>query len=262
MDLNLKDKRALVFGSSQGIGKAVALGLAQEGAAVILAARSKEKLVLALEEIQSVAPHKYHDYLVVDLSKPEEALKKVKEKTQEIPIHILVNNSGGPPPGPVLEASISDFETALNSHLFSSHLITRYILPKMEKERYGRIINIISTSVRIPIPNLGVSNTVRGAMASWAKTLSNEVGSKGITVNNVLPGFTRTERLKSLLQDRAKKSGKSYEELVWALEEQIPLGRFGEAEEIAHAVVFLASSKASYITGQSILVDGGRTGCI
>jgi 3-oxoacyl-[acyl-carrier protein] reductase len=174
-------------------------------------------------------------------------------------VHILVNNAGGPPGGPITEAKPDDFLAALRSHLLTSHLLVQAVLPGMRAAGYGRIVNIISTSVKQPIKGLGVSNTTRGAMASWAKTLAGEVARDGITVNNVLPGSTRTARLTGLIDARARTSGRPAAAIEQEMLDEIPMGRFAEPAEVAAAVAFFASPAAGYITGVSLAVDGGRT---
>jgi 3-oxoacyl-[acyl-carrier protein] reductase len=176
--------------------------------------------------------------------------------------HILVNNTGGPKPGPLLEASPEDFLGAFHAHVITSHLLTQLCAPGMKAKAYGRVIQVISTSVKIPIKGLGVSNTIRGAMASWAKTLANELGGYGITVNNVLPGFTATSRLESLVAGKAKQQGLTTNQIEQIMQQEIPAGRFGTAEEVAQMAAFLASPAAAYINGVSIAVDGGRTGAL
>lgn len=260
MNLGLHGKNALVCGSTAGIGKATALLLAQEGANVILLARNENKLKSTLAELDTSAGQK-HTMLAADFDNPEYVNAVVTEFLKKNdPVHILINNSGGPAGGPILEADVSEFETALTRHLKCNHLLAQAIIPGMKAANYGRIINIISTSVKEPIPGLGVSNTTRWAVASWAKTLSNEVGKFGITVNNVLPGATATERLSSLIEARAEKGGHSIAEEENNWKSAIPMGRFANPEETANAIVFLASQPASYINGVSLAVDGGRLG--
>jgi 3-oxoacyl-[acyl-carrier protein] reductase len=261
MDMNLHKKRALVCGSSQGIGKASAIELCKLGADITLMARSIDALEKTLEELKKISKGK-HELIVADFSRPDEVKEKIEKYLQKEKIQILINNTGGPAPGPALNASLEDFQKGITMHLFCNQILVQATVPGMKESGYGRIINIVSTSVRQPIPNLGVSNTVRAAIAGWAKTLSNELGPLGITVNNILPGFTDTARLKSLMEERAKREGKNYADLIKNLEEQIPLRRLAKAEEIASAVAFLASPAAGYITGQSLMVDGGRTGVI
>jgi 3-oxoacyl-[acyl-carrier protein] reductase len=262
MKIDLKGKRALVCGSTAGIGKAVALQLAEAGASVTLLARNEEKLKTTLVEL-SIEDGQQHCYLVADFSKPE-ALKIVVEnhmKSSE-PYHILLNNTGGPAGGLAINADLSEFESAFRSHLMCNHLLVQALVDGMKAEGYGRIINIISTSVKVPLNGLGVSNTIRGAVANWSKTLANELGNFGITVNNVLPGATSTERLSSIITNKSNKQGISETEVEKHMKAEIPAGRFAEAWEIAAAATFLASPLAGYINGINVPVDGGRTGCL
>jgi len=258
----LQGRRALVCGSTQGIGRASAERLAQAGAEVVLLARNAQQLE-AVREALPIGDGVQHEAVVADFADPAAVRNAVGEYLAgHPPIHILVNNSGGPPAGPALEASEEAFRAAFAMHLFCNHALVQLTVPGMRAAGYGRIINIISTSVREPIKGLGVSNTVRGAVASWAKTLSKELGPSGITVNNVLPGSTRTGRLESIIAGRAKAAGTDVAAIEQAAMAEIPLGRFASAEEIANAVVFLASPAASYITGVSLPVDGGRLASI
>jgi 3-oxoacyl-[acyl-carrier protein] reductase len=261
MILSLVHKHALVCGSTQGIGYASAVALAQLGATCTLVARNEESLRSAVAMLPDPEGQE-HGYLVADFSKPETLREAIAAQVAIHPVHILINNTGGPAAGPAESASTDQFEAAFQQHLVCNHILAQACLPSMKAAGFGRIINIISTSVRIPLKNLGVSNTIRGAVASWAKTLSNEVAIHGITVNSVLPGYTKTGRLDSLLQFNAAKRGISVEELTREMENDIPAGRFGEASEIANVVAFLASPAAAYVNGVSIPVDGGRTGTI
>jgi 3-oxoacyl-[acyl-carrier protein] reductase len=259
MNLDLTGKCALVCGSTQGIGRAAAIELAALGATVTLLARDEAKLVGTLPFLSTSANQK-HNYLIADFNFPDQvknALESIKH-----PIHILVNNSGGPPPGPALESQTDAFVKAFSNHLVCNHILVQALAPDMKKENYGRIINVISTSVKIPLRGMGVSNTIRGAVASWAKTLSVELAPFGITVNNVLPGTSMTGRLKSLIQSKAEKSGKTFDEEKQIMINEIPAGRISEPEEIASLIGFLATPAAGYINGTSIPVDGGRTGSI
>lgn len=259
MDLNLTGKNALVCGSTQGIGKAVAVELAQMGANVILVARSEEKLN-AVKEVLHVSGQQQHSYVVADFTKPDELKQKVQGLVQKIKtIHILVNNTGGPAGGPLLNAKAEEFTQTFSNHLLCNHLLMQCVAEGMKSAGYGRIVNIISTSVKQPIKGLGVSNTIRAAVANWAKTLSLELGPFGITVNNVLPGATLTQRLTSLLEAKSQKTGQSIEVLKKEMLDEIPAGRFAEAVEVASAVAFLVSPAAGYINGINIPVDGGRT---
>lgn len=260
--ITLQGRRALVCGSTQGIGRATAEGLARVGAEVVLLARNAEQLE-AVRKILPVGEGVEHQALVADFAEPALVRRVVGDYlASHPPIHILVNNTGGPPAGPAFEASEEAFRTAFAMHLFCNHALVQSVVPGMRAAGYGRIINIISTSVREPIKGLGVSNTVRGAVASWAKTLSKELGPAGITVNNVLPGSTRTGRLEAIYAGRAKATGLDISAIEQAAMAEIPLGRFASADEIANAVVFLASPAASYITGVSLPVDGGRLASI
>lgn len=259
MDLSLKNKTALICGSTQGIGKASAIEIALLGATVVLVARNEEALKKTLTELDSSKGQK-HAYIVADFTKPDELKKKAEEYTKKNTIHILVNNTGGPAGGPILDARTEEFTQAFSNHLICNHILVQAVVEGMKKEKYGRIINIISTSVKQPIKGLGVSNTIRAAVANWSKTLAAELGAFGITVNNVLPGGTNTERLKTLLEARAKKAGISTQEEQKEWLKEIPAGRFADASEIASAVAFLASPAAAYINGINVPVDGGRTG--
>lgn len=260
MNLDLKGKRAIVCGSTQGIGKAAAIEIAKLGANVTLVARNENKLKEVLAELPSEV-NQNHQILGVDFQNPEMLKDKVTQHINDgNPASILVNNTGGPPGGPIIEAKYEDFQMAFQAHLQCSHLLVQALLPEMKAANFGRIINVISTSVKIPIPGLGVSNTTRGAMASWSKTLSLELAPFGITVNNVLPGFTKTGRLDSLIQSRAQTADQSIEDVEKAMISTIPAGRLGKAEEIAALIAFLVSPSAGYISGTNIPVDGGRTG--
>jgi 3-oxoacyl-[acyl-carrier protein] reductase len=251
--------RALVCGSTQGIGKAVAVELAGLGAHLTLMARNEEKLKKVREELNT-AKGQQHSYLVADFTDPDQVRDVItKHVSNNTAIHILVNNTGGPKGGPILDAEVDEFRKAFSAHVVCNQILVRAVVPGMKKERYGRIINIVSTSVRQPIPDLGVSNTIRAAVASWAKTLAAELGPFGITVNNVLPGSTETARIHSLIESRAKRSGKSVEEITREMINEVPAGRFAQPAEIAYTVAFLASPAASYVNGVSLPVDGGRT---
>lgn len=262
MNLILTQKRAIVCGSTQGIGKAVAVELALLGASVTLVARNEVKLKEVAQELDD-SQGQQHNYLVADFAKTGEPEQKLRAFLQQQPeVHILVNNTGGPPGGPITEAKPEEFLTAFNMHLVNNHELVQAVVPLMKKAGYGRIINIVSTSVKQPLHGLGVSNTVRGAVASWAKTMANELGQHGITVNNVLPGSTKTGRIYSLIDSRAEKAGRSKEALQSEMEAEIPARRFAEPEEVAAAAAFLATPAAAYINGISLAVDGGRTGCL
>jgi 3-oxoacyl-[acyl-carrier protein] reductase len=261
MNLSLEGKNALVCGSSQGIGLAVAQELALLGANCILLARNSKKLGEAMNTLQS-SLHQNHSFTVADFTKPNEVRKAIDTILEHQPIHILVNNTGGPASGPITEAKEDEFADAFQQHLVNNHILTRAVLTGMKRRKFGRIINIISTSVKVPLPNLGVSNTIRASVASWAKTMSMEVGQYNITVNNILPGYTQTKRLQTLLAQTAKKRKQTVEETEQQLMQDIPMKRFGAASEIAAMAAFLASPAASYVNGTSIPVDGGRTGSL
>lgn len=263
MNLNIENKNAFVGGSTQGIGRACAEALAKMGANITLIARNEEKLKETQASLDT-SKGQTHDYLVIDYTDVENLQNTVQNylSNEKKPIHILVNNTGGPPAGAITEATPSQFLQALNNHLICNHLLSQAVLEGMKAEAYGRIINIVSTSVKIPIKGLGVSNTTRGAVASWSKTLANEVAIHGITVNNVLPGATATQRIYNIIENRAKKANISLEASENNMKASIPMKRFASPEEIANVVSFLASPAASYVTGTSIPVDGGRTGSI
>lgn len=261
MNINLIGKNALVCGSSKGIGKASAIELSKLGANVTLLSRSADQLIDAIKELDHSKGQR-HNFIVADTSKTDDLQKKIKQLVSTYPIHILVNNTGGPVGGAILNATAEDFLNAYQNHLLTNHLLAGLVVPGMKKSGYGRIINVISTSVKIPLKGLGVSNTTRGAVASWAKTLANELGPFGITVNNVLPGATATDRLNEIIHNKADKSLISKEDVTQHMVDEIPMARFGQPQEIASAIAFLASPAASYITGVSLPVDGGRTGSL
>jgi len=262
MNIDLTNKRAIVCGSTQGIGRAIAIQFAASGASVVMIARNEESLRKVLRELPANKKQN-HNFIVADFFEPTELKKKLHNYVSENPpIHILVNNTGGPKAGEAISADTSEFIQAFSHHLICNQILVQSVTEGMKKENYGRIINIISTSVKQPLKGLGVSNTIRGAVASWAKTLAGELGPFGITVNNVLPGATKTERLSSIFEIRSKTSGKNIEEIKSEYMKEIPAGRFAEPEELAYAVTFLASELASYINGINVPVDGGRTGCL
>lgn len=257
MDLGITGKIALVAASSQGLGKAVALGLAQEGAKVVICARGQEKLKAAQEEIQSVTGA---EILAVqaDLTKYDDMKNMVGATIKRFrTIHILVNNAGGPPPGYFADLDDENWHQGFELTLMSSVRLTREVLPFMKKQKWGRIINITSVSVKQPIDDLLLSNSFRLAVLGWAKTVSNQVAKEGILINNVCPGWTQTDRVNELLGARAQKEGSPPEEIARRITSAIPMERMGQPEELANLVVFLASERASFITGTSIQVDGG-----
>ena len=261
MDLDLSGKRAVVSGSTQGIGKASAIELALLGASITLVARNETTLRQVLTELPTKANQK-HDYLVVDFSDVKQVEEIIQEYAKSNVSHILINNTGGPPAGLAIDANTAEFVSAFSNHLLCNHVITQTLVRNMKQEGYGRIINIISTSVKIPIAGLGVSNTIRGAVANWAKTLSNELAPYGITVNNVLPGSTLTGRIEFVIKSRAQKTGKPEEVIRKEMIDEIPAGRMADASEVAAAVAFLATPAAAYINGINLPVDGGRTGSL
>lgn len=261
MNLDLTGRTALVCGSTQGLGYASAVELALMGCNIVLLARNEAKLA----EVLQTLPQKngqQHRYLVADFGDTTLVKSVIDAFVKSNTIHILVNNTGGPAGGPALTAAADDFLTAFNNHLINNHHLTQAVVPGMKQAGFGRIINIISTSVKIPLAGLGVSNTVRGAVASWAKTLATELAPFGITVNNVLPGFTQTSRADYVITKKAADTGKTAAEVLAALEAEIPVGRIGRPEEFGAAVAFLCSPAAAYINGINLPVDGGRLGCL
>lgn len=259
MNLDLTNKTAIVCGSTQGIGKAVAMELAALGANVTLIARNEQSLKQTKAELPNNGKQ-LHSYLAVDFSNATQLKNLVEQFIQRHgPVNILVNNTGGPPSGPILNAKTEEFLSAFNNHLICNHILAQACVEGMKNTGYGRIINVISTSVKQALPNLGVSNTVRAAVGNWAKTLANELGKFGITVNNVLPGATATQRLSSIIEAKALKTEVNQSIVEKEMLHEIPLGRFAQAVEIATAVAFLASPSAAYINGINLPVDGGRT---
>jgi 3-oxoacyl-[acyl-carrier protein] reductase len=261
MNLDLKGKRAVVCGSTQGIGKASAIELAMLGASVTLLARNEEKLKQVIRELQQISQAS-HNYIVADFANTDDVKTKAESFASTQTVHILVNNTGGPPPGSAIDANLDDFVKAFSAHLLCNQILTKAFVEGMKKDHYGRIINIISTSVKIPIRGLGVSNTIRGAVANWSKTIATELAPFGITVNNVLPGASMTGRLEAVIKGKAEKTGKTQDEAKQEMISEIPAGRISEPAEVAAAVAFLASPAASYITGINLPVDGGRTGSL
>ncbi len=262
METALNGAHALVCGSTQGIGKATALELARLGAHVTLLARDGDKLAAVLKELDRSKGQEHH-LVMADMADTPGLQKAIDAHiTEHGPVRILVNNTGGPPPGLAHEAEVTAFEHAFRLHLLAYQTLVRAIVPGMKAAKHGRIINVISTSVKVPLANLGVSNTIRGAVAQWSKTLANELGPFNITVNNVLPGATSTERLAGIIRNKSVKSGISEEAAAQEMLHEIPLRRFAAPEEIAAAICFLAGPSAAYINGINLPVDGGRTGCL
>ncbi len=258
MVLDLTGKNAFVGGSSQGIGRAVARELALLGASVTVCARSAGRLREVVASLDT-SKGQQHGLVAVDFSDEKAVEQAAALLASERTIHILVNNTGGPPGGPIAAAGPGDFLAAFHNHLIVNHLLVKNFLPGMKAAGWGRIVNIISTSVKEPLDGLGVSNTTRGAVASWAKTLAGEVGPAGITVNNVLPGYTRTGRLDEVVERRAAASKQTAEAVEAMFRSSVPLRRFAEPEEVAAVVAFLASPAAGYVSGINVPVDGGRT---
>ncbi len=252
----------MVCGSTQGIGKAIAIELASLGAGITLFARNRIKLESLIGELDT-SNGQEHDFLVADFFNPQEVKNTIEKRIREGAVfHILVNNTGGPPPGAIAKATPEEFLKGFNAHLINNQQLVQALLPGMKKTRYGRVINVISSSVKTPLPGLGVSNTIRGAVASWAKTLSGELAPYGITVNNILPGFTDTNRLDALFENKAAEAGISKEAYKRKAEEDIPARRLADPRETAYAAAFLASPAAAYITGINIPVDGGKIPCL
>ncbi|MFN4884601.1 MAG: SDR family oxidoreductase [Bacteroidota bacterium] len=260
MNLDLTGKTALVCGATQGIGFATAKELAALGARIVLIARNEEKLIEAAAQLHDQT--KNHSYLVADFNHPQQVSEAIQNFFQNDTAHILVNNTGGPNPGKAIESDIEQFRQAFNAHLICNQILAQACAPHFIQNGYGRIVNVISTSVKQPLPNLGVSNTIRGAVASWSKTLAGELGAHGITVNNVLPGATATGRLEQIINNKAQKSGSQAADVQHEMEQEVPMKRLAKPEEIANAIAFLCSPAASYINGINVPVDGGRTLCL
>ncbi len=261
VNIDLTGKTAIVGGSSKGIGKSTAMELADSGASVILFARDKAKLQTLSKELDT-SKGQNHEYYAIDYSNPSDVQSIISEITNHRSIHILINNTGGPPGGPAHKADLEEYRNAFEQHVICNQILTQAVIPGMQEANYGRIVNIISTSVKQPIPNLGVSNTIRGAVANWSKTLSMELAPFGITVNNVLPGATETDRLDGIIQNKVNKTGQNEDEVIKGMKEGIPARRFGKPEELAYTIIFLVSEYAGYINGVNLPVDGGRTGSL
>ena len=258
MQIDLSNLNALVCGGSKGIGKATAILLAACGAEITVVARD----IHTLESVITQLPrpkNQHHQFLVIDLNNIEDVKRKIHALALTKTVDIIINNTGGPPAGQAHLAQIEEYEMAFRQHLMANQIIVQGLLEGMKSKKFGRIINVISTSVKQPLENLGVSNTIRGAVANWAKTLSNELGQYNITVNNVLPGATETERLQQIIAREATAKSRTEEEIARHMKANIPLARFAKPEEIASAIAFLASPLAGYITGINLPVDGGRT---
>lgn len=258
-NLILQDKHALVCGGTQGIGKATAMQLAHLGANVTLLARDKETLDCQCRTLPKVHDTQNHRWIDADMHDLALLRQKTTLLNEELPIHIVINNSGGPASGAAHTAKPDQFMQAFQQHVLAAQIILQNVLASMKQAHFGRFINIISTSVKEPIRNLGVSNTVRGAMASWAKTLATELAPFGITVNNVLPGYTKTQRLQQIIENRMQATQQDEAQVIQSMLAHVPAARFAEPEEIAYTIAFLASPLASYINGVNLPVDGGRT---
>lgn len=255
MELGLQNKNALVCGSTQGIGRATAISLAKEGVNITLMARNEKALKEVLYDLPQNGKQ-HHGYLVADFSDLDQIKNIISTNNS---FHILINNTGGPKSGTIIDASVEEFTAAFQMHVLVNQILSQAVVPFMKKECFGRIINIISTSVKEPIPGLGVSNTIRNAVANWSKTMAAELAEFGITMNNVLPGFTDTARLDQIIKIKATAANTSVEKMSEIMKNYVPAKRFAKPEETAAAVVFLASNSASYITGVNLPVDGGRT---
>jgi len=257
MDLNLSGRHALVCGASEGIGRAAAHELALLGADVTVLARRPEALDAVVAALPRAGAQR-HRALAADVSRRDELRARVDALVAGAPVHVLVNNTGGPPGGPAFGADAEAFLDAFGKHLLANQALVQGVVPGMRAARWGRIVNVVSTSVYEPIAGLGVSNTIRGAVASWAKTLSRELGADGITVNSVLPGYTDTARIEQILRDRTAATGKTREEVIATMLASVPAGRFAQSEETGGVIAFLCSPAAGYVNGVSLAVDGGR----
>ncbi len=262
MKLDMSAKQVLVCGSTQGIGKAIAILFAEMGANVILMARDEAKLVAVLAKLPRNSDQE-HDFLVADFQQPKQVEKTITTYLQRNKlIHVLINNTRGPSTGPLLSKSSDELIGCMDQHLICSHILANAVVPVMKRTRYGRIINITSNAAKQPLANMGLSNVVRGAISNWSKTLANELGGYGITVNNVLPGATDTAELHRVIKDKADKLGKTEAEVILNMYSLCPAQRFADPKEIAWAVGFLASPQAAYINGINLVVDGGKTQCL
>jgi 3-oxoacyl-[acyl-carrier protein] reductase len=254
----LQGRHALVCGASEGIGRAAAIALAELGASLTVLARRPDKLEAVRDALPCPA-QQTHAMLAADVSDAAGLRAHVEALCARQPVQILVNNTAGPPGGAAFAAAPEAYLAVFQQHLIANQILLQAVLPGMKAAGWGRVVNVISTSVKEPIANLGVSNTIRGAVASWAKTLASELGPFGITVNNVLPGYTRTQRLQQILAERAAASGRTEAEIAQGMLTTVPAGRFAEPEEIAAAIAFLCSPQAGYVNGSNLPVDGGRT---
>ncbi len=256
MDFSLKNKTALVGGSTQGIGKAIAKQLAENGASVVLLARNEAKLIETLSELKNTEGVS-HKYIVADFSDLENFKKSVSGFFKENTVDIVINNTGGPPAGAAMDKSLDDFQRTFEMHLLVNHFLAQQAIEGMKQNGWGRIINVLSSTIKQPKTNMVLSNSIRAAVANWAKTLATELAPYGITVNNVLPGYIATERLNALNLFKSEKSSKNLDDVTKEMLSEIPIGRLGQPEEMAYAVAFLCSEMANYITGINLPVDGG-----
>lgn len=265
MQISLENKKAIVCGATQGIGKSIAEIFVESGASVTIIARSDEKLIQTQKELQTkiTLQSQIIDYIVADFDNPEDLENKLSDYQNKLKFtDILINNTGGPNAGAAHKAGLEEYEIAFRRHLICNQILVQSVVDGMKENRFGRIINIISTSVKQPLDNLGVSNTIRGAVANWAKTLSNELGYYNITVNNILPGATNTERLTNIIKIKSTKSNVSEDLITYDMKKEIPLNRFAESREIAMGALYLASDMGSYVNGINLPIDGGRLGCL
>ena len=257
MELSIKGKNAIVCASSQGLGKSAAIDLAKEGVNLALCSRSKEKVDAVKEEISKISDVKVVS-IEADLNSSKDIKQFYKIAHKELgSINILINNNGGPPPSTFEELSDEDWQKAFNATMMSAIRLSKLVLPNMKENKWGRIINISSISVKTPVNGLFLSNSLRMGVLGWAKALSDEVAPHGVTVNTVCPGTTKTERIEEILNAQSKSSGKDKKEIEKNLAASIPMQRIGKAEDLSALITFLSSEKAEYMTGLAVQVDGG-----
>ena len=256
MNISLKSKKALVGGSSKGLGNAVAYQLAMSGASVTLVSSNKDRLIKTVDDLRNKTGIN-HDYIVVDYNSFEDYKKIIKKYLDTNPIDILINNTQGPKGGDVMNVSIEDYQKSFDLLFKSVVFTTMLAIENMKKNKWGRIINMASMSVKEPLSYLALSNSIRSAVTTWGKTLSNDLGVYNITVNNILTGYFDTERINQLNFDKAKKLNIDVEEVYNTMKELVPLKRIGDPKEFSYLVTFLASDNAAYINGANIPIDGG-----